>query len=158
MIDLEPPTVATQEVAPGVVRPVLTGKGIRALIPTEPPAHESPMPGQCLAVVDFASDYSAQPTVTRDIDEANLIISRMEHQDDPLVETHRPVLDIDLPVRVLESSTPGHSHVYIDYEMSWEAYEKLLWALADAGLIEAGYVRASVDRGYTALRLPWVRK
>lgn len=71
---------------------------------------------------------------------------------------HYPVLDLDLPVYVVPSSTPGHSHLYIDHLMTWEKYVALLRALADAGLVEEGYVKASIARGHTALRLPWVRK
>src|SRR5690348_415165 len=55
--------------------------------------------------------------------------------------THMPVLDIDrIPVRLVESSTPGNYHLYIDKEMPWETYLDLLWALVDAGILERGWV------------------
>lgn len=71
---------------------------------------------------------------------------------------HRPVLDIDMPVKVLPSSTPGHHHLLIDKEMTWQQYAYLLDALVAVGLIEPGYRDASVERGWSCVRLPWVRK
>lgn len=72
--------------------------------------------------------------------------------------THRPVLDLDLPAQLIPSSTPGHFHLYLDVEVPHRAYMALLDALAVAGVIEEGYRNASRERGYTAARLPWVRK
>lgn len=71
---------------------------------------------------------------------------------------HRPVLDIDLPVHVTPSSTPGHHHLFIDKQMTWATYSTLLLALVDAGIIERGYAEASIDRGRTDVRLPWIKK
>lgn len=71
---------------------------------------------------------------------------------------HRPVLDIDFPAALIPSSTPGHHHLYIDKPMTLKQYENLIWALVDAGIIESGYASASTERGYTSVRLPWVKK
>jgi hypothetical protein len=71
---------------------------------------------------------------------------------------HRPLLDIDFPAVVIPSSTPGHGHLYIDKELTWKEYTKLLNLFADLGIIEHGYRGASLARGYTALRLPWIKK
>ena len=71
---------------------------------------------------------------------------------------HRPVLDIDIPAALIPSSTPGHAHLYIDKPMTLTQYENLLWALVEAGIIEGGYANASSARGYTSVRLPWVKK
>lgn len=71
---------------------------------------------------------------------------------------HKPVIDFDVPIRVVQSSTPGHSHLYIDVEMTWEEYENLLKALGKAGLVEEGYIHASIAREGTHVRLPWVKK
>lgn len=71
---------------------------------------------------------------------------------------HAPVLDIDVPARMVPSSTPGKHHLYIDVEMSWEQYERLLHVLADVGIIERGYLGASKERKFTAVRLPWIKK
>lgn len=61
-------------------------------------------------------------------------------------------------VRWAPSSTPGHGHLYIDAILWWDEYEALLQAFAWAGLVEPGYVGASMRRKATHLRLPWVRK
>lgn len=71
---------------------------------------------------------------------------------------HRPMLDIDFPATVIPSSTEGHCHLYIDKELEWKDYKKLLNVLADLGIIEHGYRGASLARGYSALRLPWIKK
>lgn len=91
---------------------------------------------------------------TRDINHANVITSRVYGTGD----THKLLLDIDLPAQLLESTTPGHFHLYIDKAIPGPAYMKLLDALAEAGIIEQGYAGASKERGYTALRLPWIKK
>jgi len=71
---------------------------------------------------------------------------------------HSPVLDIDVSAYLVPSSTPGHSHLYIDYPMSWRQYKRLLKALAKSGLVEPGYVKASIRRKHTAVRVPWLKK
>jgi hypothetical protein len=67
---------------------------------------------------------------------------------------HKPVIDIDMPCRLVESHTPGHFHLYIDHEMGRVEYWTLLEALAKAGIVETGYVLASKRRGYSAVRHP----
>lgn len=74
------------------------------------------------------------------------------------VVAHRPALDIDHPVRVVPSSTPGHHHLFIDVDMTWAQYSKLLDVLAEVGVIEQGYADVSKVREATYLRLPWVKK
>ena len=65
-------------------------------------------------------------TVAREVqpsneEEGNLVSSLCE---DGL---HRPALDVDLPVRLMSSSTPGHFHLYFDdVALSWDAYLDLL--------------------------------
>lgn len=71
---------------------------------------------------------------------------------------HRPALDIDIPMTVLPSSTPGHGHLFFDVPMIWEHYEQLLDVLAIVGILESGYVGASKARRQTILRLPHVTK
>ena len=71
---------------------------------------------------------------------------------------HAPVIDLDFPCELIPSSTPGHFHLVIDKKLSWAKYSKLLDALADAGLVEEGYANASLQRGYTSIRLPWVKR
>lgn len=73
-------------------------------------------------------------------------------------ELHTIMLDVDLPVKAIESSTSGHHHLYIEHPLPWRKYKKLLKALAAAGVIEQGYYKMSVRRKHTALRLPGVKK
>lgn len=67
---------------------------------------------------------------------------------------HRPVLDLDMNATLIASATPGHFHLYIDKLVRWEDYARLLQAMADCGILEQGYVDASIDRGYSSARLP----
>lgn len=71
---------------------------------------------------------------------------------------HTIMIDIDRPMRVVPSSTSGRHHLYIDVPVQWPDYERLLHALVAAGVVEPGYVSASVRRRASFLRLPWVRK
>ena len=87
-------------------------------------------------------------TVTTDVAKANVITSMIA--DDLL--RHKVVIDLDLPAKLVPSSTPGHFHLYIDHAMEAEAYFKLLRALSEAGIIEEGYYTASSDQGYSAVR------
>lgn len=61
-------------------------------------------------------------------------------------------------VWLIPSSTPGHSHLYLDKMMIWEDYVYLFESLRDLLILEPGYVSASLSRGQTMLRLPWVKK
>jgi hypothetical protein len=109
-----------------------------------------------LAKVENLDEYGANDRVLTDnLDEANVITSAVKATAGM---THKVVLDIDLPAKLVPSSTEGHFHLYIDHEVAWPKYEALLDALADAGIVEQGYVGASVARGFTAARLPWIRK
>lgn len=71
---------------------------------------------------------------------------------------HALLLDLDVPAYLVPSSTPGHSHLYVDVEIPEGKLFRLLDALSDAGVIQTGYAGASQSRGGTALRLPWVKK
>ena len=87
-----------------------------------------------------------------DLDEANLISSLTEDG------FHAPVIDFDLPLDVVPSTTPGHTHLYINTKMSWEDYQKLLNVLVEVGLVEENYVKASLARGFTSVRPPGLFK
>jgi hypothetical protein len=71
---------------------------------------------------------------------------------------HRPVLDFDFPVRYVVSTTPGHGHLYIDKPLRWAQYKRLLKVMVEIGLLEPGYVSASLAREATFVRPPWVKK
>lgn len=62
------------------------------------------------------------------------------------------------PVIWVPTSTEGHGHLYIDVLLTWDDYQQLLEAFGNVGLLEEGYVGASIRRRATHLRLPWVRK
>lgn len=71
---------------------------------------------------------------------------------------HSIAVDIDIPAKLVPSSTPDHYHLYIDREMSWRQYKKFLRAMVKAGVVEKGYYKISVRRGGSHLRLPWIKK
>lgn len=111
------------------------------------------LPERTLWVVDdellVADDYDGDAMVDRElapIETANMVSSLTT------AGNHMPCIDIDLPCRLIESRTPGHFHLYIDREMSRDAYMALLAVMADVGIVEAGYYRASKARGMTFLR------
>jgi hypothetical protein len=74
------------------------------------------------------------------------------------VPCHLPVLDLDYDAHLEPSTTPGHFHLYLDHHVEHDKYMKLLDALADCGLIEWGYAKASRKRGATFVRVPGVVK
>lgn len=123
-----------------------------------------PIQGQRLAWIDFAyGGYEEQEdgAVVMDapIEEANAITSLMDiPAAGAAITLHKPILDIDHRVIAIESSTPGHSHLYVDLPMPWEDLVKLLDVMVEIGLVEPGYAEACKDDGYTTLRLPWVPK
>lgn len=71
---------------------------------------------------------------------------------------HTIMLDIDMTARLVESSTPGHFHLYIDRLLTWWQYRRLLRLLWKIGVIEKGFYKASLRRKATNLRPPWVEK
>jgi hypothetical protein len=92
-------------------------------------------------------------TETMHPEEAVLISSRLVGS-----KHHAPILDIDFPATLIPSSTPGHHHLYLDTEMSWRTYRRLIKALARAGVIEKSWAKASLRSGDTLLSPPWKKK
>lgn len=117
-----------------------------------------PLDGMALARTDFDDSYDTDRTVVVDLDQANLITSMVAGPEGTAGNLHKLVLDVDLPVKVIESSTPGHFHLFIDHAMTWPEYLAVIEALSAAGIVEPGYLAAAQRRGHTAVRLPWVRK
>ena len=103
-------------------------------------------------------EYDGDNERTDDLTQAEVVLSAVEHTEGSFPYQHRPILDIDFPVVVLPSSTEGHHHLYLDKKMSWTNYAKLLKVLAEVGIIEEGYHKASIARQHTSVRLPWVKK
>lgn len=67
-----------------------------------------------------------------------------------------PALDIDWPCQLVESETPGHHHLLIDVGIEWEHYRAILEALGAAGILNPGYVSASIERYDTFIAVrPW---
>lgn len=102
-------------------------------------------------------------TPTDDLERAEAVSSRVRDRRDWTAAginaaLHRPLLDLDFPAAVIPSSTEGHCHLYIDKLLTWDQYERLLDVMAEIGLLEDGYVKASKARRCTFLRLPWVKK
>jgi hypothetical protein len=78
---------------------------------------------------------------------------------EPILDLHQIVIDVDHPVHVVESSTPGHHHLYVEIPpVPTEDYFEWLEASAKIGLVEPGYVSAFKARGFSCVRLPWVSK
>jgi hypothetical protein len=96
--------------------------------------------------------------VVESLREANLLSSALVGPDGEPTGYHTLAIDVDLPVRVRETDTEGHYHLFIDAPMPWETYSKLLDALVEAGIVEEGFAGASKSREATHLRLPWVHK
>jgi len=71
---------------------------------------------------------------------------------------HMPVIDIDLPCMLVPSSAPGHFHLYIEKQMSWEKFVAMLEAMEAAGVVGKGYVSYTKRRGYATVRYPGVTK
>jgi hypothetical protein len=85
-------------------------------------------------------------------EEANLVSSLTE------TGTHLPALDIDHPAHLVESSSPGHAHLFIDVEMSWRSYRRILRALYLGRVIGRNAYWRSLDRGASFVRPPGVKK
>lgn len=105
------------------------------------------------AVATGSAEYGETDTVFVSEDAANLVTSATGRGD-----WHLPVLDLDVPHRYVPSSTEGHGHLYLDTPLPWDAYVKLLRALSEAGILEYGYVDASIEKGATMVRKPGVLK
>lgn len=132
----------------------------------------NPFPGQATEWVDYSQgsgdsddpNHSDVRGFTQDPHLATAVTSRV--RDDQVVFNpfakegfvHKVVIDLDHDAKLVPSSTPGHHHLFIDKPMSWDNYVRLLCVLAEVGLVEPGYVSASIDRGHTSVRLPHVKR
>ena len=71
---------------------------------------------------------------------------------------HLIALDIDFEAALIPSSQKHRYHLIFNRTAPWEKVEALLIAMRECGLLERGYVDASIHRKSTFLRLPWIRK
>lgn len=67
---------------------------------------------------------------------------------------HAPAIDLDVPAHLVPSRTPGHHHLYIDAELTWNDYLRLLRVMSKVGLIEPGYTKSAEVKGHSLLRVP----
>ena len=126
-------------------------------------------------VRDWASGYNPEelpPETPERLSHADVVSSRLldVQQANPpatweelLLEEparHIVALDIDYPAHLVESTTPGHYHLYLDVPggIAHKDYMRLVQLLGEIGIIEPGYAAASTRRGYTSLRPPWRKK
>jgi hypothetical protein len=100
--------------------------------------------------VTFHGGYDGPYTEERRCseEEAEVVTSELEGG------MHAPALDIDMPCELRPSKTLGHHHLLISKPMSWRKYRRLMKALWKAGVIEKGFYRMSVKKGYSSLRVP----
>lgn len=114
-------------------------------------------------VIDWDGDnktgYLAdlERTPSKSMEEADVVSSQRADLFAPK-GSHAVILDIDYPMWVTPSSTEGHYHLYIDKQIPHEGYMALVALLGHLGIIEPGYAMASIRRGHTDLRPPWVKK
>ena len=97
------------------------------------------------------------PTAPATPDDANLVSSWQGMEGG--VNYHIPVLDIDMPVWVTESSTPGHYHLSINKPMTADNYEKLLTVLHEVGILQKGIIDMQwKEDKMTCIRMPGTKK
>jgi hypothetical protein len=127
--------------------------------------HTLPFDGQMYAQVETfgTSDSPDDPrgnsgseTLTADLSDPGVNLITSATADNVLLQ--KPILDIDFPAWLLPSTTPGHFHLYIDHAVPKDKYMAMVKAMAEAGIVQEGYAGAAERRGYTGVRLPWVKK
>jgi len=87
-----------------------------------------------------------------DSSQANLISSKT------VDGRHMPILDLDFPHHFEESTTKGHTHLYIDVPMSRTKLFGLVLVLWWCGVIEMGHAVWTLRRGASFVRVPGVEK
>lgn len=91
-------------------------------------------------------------TQVQDKKAANLVSSRTEDGK------HMPILDLDFPHHFEPSTSPGHSHLYIDVEMPRRKLFALVLVLWYCGVIEMGHAVWTLRRGASFVRIPGLDK
>ena len=82
----------------------------------------------------------------------------------PQINQPTPHLDSEIvfttphDVALIPSTTEGHKHLIIKTDLKWDEYKNLLSTLEKCGFIERGYLKASLAKGYTGIRPPWIKK
>lgn len=100
-------------------------------------------------VVANADGYGSHDELTpATLGEADLVGSKT------LSGAHAPTIDLDVPCRLIPSTTEGHFHLYIDVEMTKKNYSKLLKTLVEVGLVEEGFGQMLDKKDATFVRVP----
>jgi hypothetical protein len=129
------------------------------IVPPEDAAEQLPdfMAGHELSFVEGLDDagytQDAEHEKRETFTDANLISSRIKG-----TSRHRPIIDIDFPAMLVPSSTEGHSHLYLDKELTKDQMERLLEVLHEVGIIADGNLNQWERFKAVFLRLPWVKK
>lgn len=100
------------------------------------------------------TEYGMEPAPTTDEALSTLVSSNSVADPD----THYPIIDLDLPCRLVPSSTSGHFHLYIDAPVGRKRYRELLEALCNADLISEGIILQFDRLNGTFARQPWIAK
>lgn len=96
--------------------------------------------------LEVEPSWSDEMNLVRDKDNANLVSSLCNNGK------HRPTLDIDFPCKLVETKTPGHYHLYIEHDLTFDQYKRLIDVMADIGLVGEGIRMQMENRGMTCLR------
>lgn len=83
-----------------------------------------------------------------------LIQSRLPNPDNMLEDRHIIILDLDFPVTLIPSKTPGHNHLYIPKAVTKEQYRNILAALVEADLVQQIWAENLDTNGSTYLEIP----
>lgn len=105
-----------------------------------------------LSLLKYRLDQDRWPVVEGVEHMANLTSSHVRGS-----KLHAPILDLDGAHVYVESTTPGHAHLYLPPMRRWKMY-LILWALYVGGVIEMGNFWWSLRRGGTFVRKPGVPK
>lgn len=71
---------------------------------------------------------------------------------------HLPIIDLDFEHVYLDSTSPGHAHLFINVPMSRWKWLVLMTALRYTGVIELGFYVWSLRRGGNFVRASHIRK
>lgn len=99
------------------------------------------------------------PMVETNPEHANLVSSQVFYDEQKLTAYHTPIIDLDIPAQLIPSTTPGHSHLFIDKLLTDEQYDKLLRVLVEVGIVQKGILDLQWETDkMTCARLPGIIK
>jgi hypothetical protein len=70
----------------------------------------------------------------------------------PGADTMSAIFQLIVPAKLVPSSTEGHFHLYLETEMDWPDYLRLMRAMVEAGLLEKEWVDMNERRKMAMLR------